>query len=106
MDRVYGPDLMLALAERAAADGWTHFFYGGEDGVADRSSRGSQARFPGFGSVGTYSPPFRPLTPEEDAAIVERINALGRGHRLGRPEHAEAGALDGRPRRPAAAPRC
>ncbi len=29
-DRVYGPDLMLALCERSAATGYRHFFYGGE----------------------------------------------------------------------------
>ena len=39
MDRVYGPDLMLALAERAAAEGWRSFFYGGKDGVADTARR-------------------------------------------------------------------
>jgi N-acetylglucosaminyldiphosphoundecaprenol N-acetyl-beta-D-mannosaminyltransferase len=77
MDRVYGPDLMLALAERAAAAGWTSFFYGGKDGVADQLVEKLQARFPEFRSVGTYSPPFRPLTPDEDTAIVDRINASG-----------------------------
>lgn len=75
MSRVYGPDLMLVLAEQAAAVGWTSFFYGGKDGVPDQLVAKLQARFPGFQSVGTYSPPFRPLTPEEDEAIVARINA-------------------------------
>ena len=77
MDRVYGPDLMLALAERAAAQGWRSFFYGGKDGVADTLVARLQAKYPGFISVGTYSPPFRALTPEEDAAIIERIDASG-----------------------------
>jgi N-acetylglucosaminyldiphosphoundecaprenol N-acetyl-beta-D-mannosaminyltransferase len=75
MRRVYGPDLMLALAERAAEQGWRSFFYGGKEGTADRLAARLQERFPGFTVVGTYSPPFRPLTPEEDAAIVDRINA-------------------------------
>ncbi len=75
MSRVYGPDLMLALAERAAANGWRSFFYGGKDGVPDQLVAKLQERYPAFISVGTYSPPFRALTPEEDAAIVERINA-------------------------------
>lgn len=74
MSRVYGPDLMLALAERAAANGWRSFFYGGKDGVPDLLVARLQERFPGFISAGTYSPPFRPLTPEEDEAIVARIN--------------------------------
>jgi N-acetylglucosaminyldiphosphoundecaprenol N-acetyl-beta-D-mannosaminyltransferase len=74
MARVYGPDLMLALAERAAAHGWRSFFYGGKDGVPDQLVAKLQERYPAFISVGTYSPPFRPLTPEEDDAIVARIN--------------------------------
>jgi N-acetylglucosaminyldiphosphoundecaprenol N-acetyl-beta-D-mannosaminyltransferase len=76
MGRVYGPDLMLALAERAAARGWKSFFYGGKEGVPERLADKLAARFPGFISVGVYSPPFRPLTDDEDAAIVERINGL------------------------------
>ena len=76
MRRVYGPDLMLALSERAAERGWKSFFYGGKEGVPERLADKLAARFPGFISVGCYSPPFRPLTADEDEAIVERINGL------------------------------
>jgi N-acetylglucosaminyldiphosphoundecaprenol N-acetyl-beta-D-mannosaminyltransferase len=75
MTRVYGPDLMLAVIERAADNGWRSFFYGGKDGIGDRLVERLEARHPGMMSVGTYSPPFRPLAPDEDAAIVARINA-------------------------------
>jgi N-acetylglucosaminyldiphosphoundecaprenol N-acetyl-beta-D-mannosaminyltransferase len=75
MRRVYGPDLMLALAQRAAERGWRSFFYGGRDGVADRLIATLAARFPGFVAVGSYSPPFRALSDEEDGAVIERINA-------------------------------
>ncbi len=75
MRRVYGPDLMLALCERAAARGWTSFFYGGRDGVPETLAARLVARFPDLRVVGTYSPPFRPLTAEEDAALVERLDA-------------------------------
>lgn len=75
VDRVYGPDLMLALCERSAARGYRHFFYGGAEGVPERLKSILQARFPGLQVVGTYSPPFRPLTPEEDEQIVTMINA-------------------------------
>lgn len=76
MRRVYGPDLMLALAEQAAARGWRSFFYGGREGVPERLVENLRRRYPGFEAVGWYSPPFRPLSGAEDAAIVERINAL------------------------------
>ncbi len=75
VDRVYGPDLMLAVCEVSAEKGYRHFFYGGNEGVPELLRDRLQQRFPGLQVVGTYSPPFRPLTPEEDAAIVAQINA-------------------------------
>jgi len=42
--------------------------------VAERLTERLTARFPGLRVAGTWSPPFRPLTPEEDQAVVERIN--------------------------------
>jgi N-acetylglucosaminyldiphosphoundecaprenol N-acetyl-beta-D-mannosaminyltransferase len=77
MRRVYGPDLMLALSELAARRGWSSFFYGGGPGVPDLLAERLGARFPGLRVAGTWSPPFRPLTAEEDQAIVERINRSG-----------------------------
>lgn len=75
MERVYGPDLMLRLCEESVARGWRSFFYGGADGVPELLAERLRARFPGLAVVGCYSPPFRALTPEEDEAVVERINA-------------------------------
>jgi N-acetylglucosaminyldiphosphoundecaprenol N-acetyl-beta-D-mannosaminyltransferase len=75
VERVYGPDLMLAVCERSAAAGWRHFFYGGSDGIPELLERRLTERFPGLAVAGTYSPPFRPLTESEDEAIVKRINA-------------------------------
>ncbi len=74
VERVYGPDLMLAVCERSVAMGWKHFFYGGANGVPEQLSNKLQKRFPGLKVVGTYSPPFRPLTPEEDEEVIQMIN--------------------------------
>lgn len=74
VDRVYGPDLMLALCERSVARGYRHFFYGGAEGVPERLAEVLRKRFPGLQVAGTYSPPFRPLTPEEDDRIVRMLN--------------------------------
>lgn len=73
--RVYGPDLMLALCAHGVRRGYRHFLYGGGDGVAERLAAQLQDRFPGLDIVGTYTPPFRPLTPDEDTAVVAQINA-------------------------------
>jgi N-acetylglucosaminyldiphosphoundecaprenol N-acetyl-beta-D-mannosaminyltransferase len=75
IERVYGPDLTLALAELAARRGWRSYFYGGKAGVAEDFARSLEARFPGFRTVGAESPPFRPLTAEEDEQVVARLNA-------------------------------
>lgn len=74
-DRVYGPDLMLMLCEEAAKRGWRCFLYGGAPGVPELLKDVLQTQFPGLNIVGTYSPPFRPLTPEEDEEICRLINA-------------------------------
>ena len=72
--RVCGPDLMLVLSEGSAAKGYRHYFYGGKEGVPDLLKDRLQRRFPGLNVVGTYSPPFRPLTEAEDDGVVEMIN--------------------------------
>lgn len=72
--RVYGPDLMLALCDRSMATGYRHFFYGGHEGVPERLARRLEKRYPGLAVVGTYSPPFRAMTEEEEAQVVRRLN--------------------------------
>ncbi len=74
IERVYGPDTMLALLDRARAQGARHYLYGGAEGVPELLASKLVERFPGLDVVGCYSPPFRPLTPEEDAEAVARIN--------------------------------
>ncbi len=73
--RVYGPDLMLAVCERSVAKGYRHYLYGGRPGVAEALKARLERRFPGLQIVGLESPPFEPLTPEQDAEAVGRINA-------------------------------
>jgi N-acetylglucosaminyldiphosphoundecaprenol N-acetyl-beta-D-mannosaminyltransferase len=73
-ERVYGPDLMLALCERSVSQGYRHFLYGGAEGVPDLLSKNLQRLFPGLRIVGSFSPPFRPLTDEEDEEVVRMIN--------------------------------
>jgi N-acetylglucosaminyldiphosphoundecaprenol N-acetyl-beta-D-mannosaminyltransferase len=76
--RVYGPDLMASFCARAADAGTPMYLYGGRNAEArglleDRL----RERFPGLRIVGGSSPPFRPLTPEEDERELELINTSG-----------------------------
>lgn len=100
MGRVYGPDLMLRLmAATAVAEGCgpldggcsnlkasnpelhsagaerplTHFLYGATEEILTRLKSNLEARLPGVRIVGTYAPPFRPLTDEEEAEVRQIV---------------------------------
>ncbi len=66
MRRVYGPDLLLEMCNQSLTRGYRHFFYGGRQGVAERLAGELTRRFPGLHVVGTYTPPFRSLSPAEE----------------------------------------
>jgi N-acetylglucosaminyldiphosphoundecaprenol N-acetyl-beta-D-mannosaminyltransferase len=76
MAQVYGPDLMLHLCEESVHKGYTHFFYGGNVGVAEELKANLEGKFPGLQVVGTYTPPFRPLNPAEETELQELIARL------------------------------
>jgi N-acetylglucosaminyldiphosphoundecaprenol N-acetyl-beta-D-mannosaminyltransferase len=75
MDRVYGPDLMLAVMEQSEKAGWRHFFYGGANGAAGALRDRLRARFSKIDVTDVYEPPFRPLNPEERAELQSRVAA-------------------------------
>jgi N-acetylglucosaminyldiphosphoundecaprenol N-acetyl-beta-D-mannosaminyltransferase len=75
--RVYGPDLMLEVCRLAARNGWSSFFYGAAEGVPELLAENLCAQFPGLKVVGSYSPPYRPLTAEEGDDVVAKINDSG-----------------------------
>jgi N-acetylglucosaminyldiphosphoundecaprenol N-acetyl-beta-D-mannosaminyltransferase len=77
VERVYGPDLMLAVCARSVDRGYRHFLYGATEAVLDRLHARLAERFPGLRVVGQLAPPFRALTPEEDEVVVRTINASG-----------------------------
>jgi N-acetylglucosaminyldiphosphoundecaprenol N-acetyl-beta-D-mannosaminyltransferase len=72
--RYNGPVLMLDCSRVGARQGWRHFYFGGKEGVAEQMVERLQAQFPGLISVGTYCPPFRPMTAAEDEELVKLIN--------------------------------
>lgn len=76
VDRVYGPDLMLEMAEATRDGKFTHFLYGGRPGIAELLQKRLEERFPGIRIVGTYTPPFGPLSPEQNHELEERFARL------------------------------
>jgi N-acetylglucosaminyldiphosphoundecaprenol N-acetyl-beta-D-mannosaminyltransferase len=75
VERVYGPDLLLAVCAHSLTAGYRHYFYGGAEGVPELLAARLSERFPGLQVAGTFSPPFRALTADEDADVIARINA-------------------------------
>jgi N-acetylglucosaminyldiphosphoundecaprenol N-acetyl-beta-D-mannosaminyltransferase len=76
VDRVYGPDLMLEMAEATRDGKYTHFLYGGRPGIAELLQRRLEERYPGIRIVGTYTPPFGPLPAEEERKLREKFQKL------------------------------
>jgi N-acetylglucosaminyldiphosphoundecaprenol N-acetyl-beta-D-mannosaminyltransferase len=75
-DRVYGPDLMLAHCKRAEQSGQRVWLYGGFDDAALAELESALLkRFPKLQLAGSYSPPHRPLTPDESDSLVAKLNA-------------------------------
>jgi len=73
-DRFYAPDLMLQVSSKAKEKGYTFFLYGGYPGAPDKIEKYLKQRFDGINVVGKYSPPFRPLTVDEEDAVCKMIN--------------------------------
>lgn len=77
--RINGPDLMWRYCEQVQARAEPIFFYGSSEETLFTLKAKLLAAFPTLKIAGAISPPFRALTPDEDAAIVEQINTSGAG---------------------------
>lgn len=75
MKRTTGPSLMGEVFKISASKGYRHYFYGSTEETLEKLYSVLEQTYPGIQIAGMYSPPFRPMTDDEDKAIVERINA-------------------------------
>lgn len=73
VNRACGADLVDELCRVSLERGIRHYFYGGKPGVAERMAQALCERYPGLQVVGTGTPPFRPLTVEEDETATQAI---------------------------------
>lgn len=69
--RVPGPDLMLEMFKQP---GYRHFFYGSKEETLEMLKDNLLKTYPDLNIVGMYAPPFRPLSEEEDAEDIKKIN--------------------------------
>ena len=72
-ERITGLDFLPDLLKRASEEQVSVYFYGGEAEVLHSTITFCQQQYPTLAIAGTYSPPFRALTIEEEAAAVKRI---------------------------------
>jgi N-acetylglucosaminyldiphosphoundecaprenol N-acetyl-beta-D-mannosaminyltransferase len=75
-NRVYGPDLMLETLRLSEKKGYSNFFYGATDKTLGLLIQNLKVRFPELKISGSYAPPFRLLSKEEDGKIVKIINEV------------------------------
>lgn len=73
MSRVYGPDLLLEICRVSEQTQWRHFFYGGAPGAAQELVAALVSKYPKLAVVGTYTPPFRPLTEAEKEELRAQV---------------------------------
>lgn len=78
-DPVVGSELMLRVCREAARQEVSVYLYGGTDEVLSQLERRLAAACPGLRIAGAEAPPFRPLSAEEDVAVVERVKRSGAG---------------------------
>ncbi len=77
VDRVYGPDLLRRVCGDGVARGLRHYFYGSDGETLRRLEENLRKGFPGIVITGSYSPPYRSLSPEEDEEAVRILNHAG-----------------------------
>ena len=76
-ERVAGMDLMPDILAFSEKSNCSIYLYGSTEEVLGRIASRIAIEYPSLKLVGMYSPPFHPLTEEEDKAVIEAINRSG-----------------------------
>ena len=74
MKRTTGPSYMGEILKISAEKGFSHYFYGSTEETLEKLHGNLIHDYLGLKIAGMYSPPFRPLSEQEDKEIVARIN--------------------------------
>jgi N-acetylglucosaminyldiphosphoundecaprenol N-acetyl-beta-D-mannosaminyltransferase len=73
MRRVFGPELMLEVIGRRDLSHIRHYLCGGDEGTAEALKAELLRRFPWANVCGTFTPPFRPMTLEEECLFATQV---------------------------------
>ena len=72
--RTDGPGYMMEILKVSVEKNYSHFFYGSTEETLDKMKKILEKDYPGIQIKGMYSPPFRPLTEEEDKEVIDMLN--------------------------------
>jgi len=78
-ERINGPDLMWKFCAHAAETGESLYLYGASESTLELLVKALLESFPNLRVAGFFSPPFRPLSVDEDETVVNVINQSGAG---------------------------
>ncbi|PKM93717.1 MAG: glycosyltransferase [Firmicutes bacterium HGW-Firmicutes-1] len=76
VERCSGPDIMEEVMKVSNVNGYSHYFYGSTEDTLSRLQQELSIKYPKLKIAGSYSPPFRELSKEEDQIIVNEVNRL------------------------------
>jgi N-acetylglucosaminyldiphosphoundecaprenol N-acetyl-beta-D-mannosaminyltransferase len=76
-DRLYAPDMMIEAGKQSTRRGYKFFLYGGAEGAPEAMSAYLRKVCPDVQIAGTLSPPFRPLSRQEDDTVCRTILESG-----------------------------
>lgn len=77
--RVAGPDLMWEWCKHATSAHSSIYLCGSTPEILHQLETNLENHFPLLNIAGSHSPPFKPLTEQEDQDLVDTINASGAG---------------------------
>lgn len=72
-EKISGSDLVPLVCEMAANKGYTMFFIGGKEGIADQAKVRLEKQYPQIKIVGTYAPKFGFEKSEEELNKINRM---------------------------------
>ena len=78
-DRVAGLDVLSALCERASIENISIFFLGSQTAILEKMRAKLEQDFPNLQIAGMEPLPFRPLSEDEDQAVIQKLNESGCG---------------------------
>ena len=76
INKYHGPDFFEDVIKEGVKFGWTHFFLGGKEGIGKTLKNHFKSSFEDVKIFGHYSPPFRPMSKQEETEMINEINVV------------------------------